>query len=197
MADRVWQIICRHCRQNSDLNEDQLLARHLIGSIAVMKNPPDARQLLENYTIACPRCEGLLSFEPRSEYRRRKALAVGQRLERLVEELEAAPDEECRFLALAGKCGAIALKALETDMPLERLLSQEDKLLSGLADEIRDAGGDPKRDRGWRWLQETYAIACSDIGGRDDLPAAPMDEVAEKRAALLRSIGNLRNASPE
>ncbi len=64
-------------------------------------------------------------------------------------------------------------------------------MLPALADEIRKTDTDPKRHRAWRWLQETFAIACSDIRERDDLPELPVDEVEQKRAALLHSLDEL------
>lgn len=169
----------------------------MIGAIGAMKNPAGARELLENYTIACPKCESLLPFEPRSEYRRRKAAAVTRRIERLLGEIAAAAEGERELLALAGRCGATVLQVLETDMPLDILHDQEDKLLGALAEEIEKAGCDPKRHRAWRWLQETFALAVSDIGERDDLPEAEPDEAVEKREALLLSLEDLQKEREE
>ncbi|HBJ84800.1 MAG TPA: hypothetical protein DDZ88_13200 [Verrucomicrobiales bacterium] len=191
MSEKKWQIQCPQCRRSTQLNADELSARHLLGSMSVLSDPVEARKILEDYTIACPRCDALMPFEPRSEYRRRKALAVSRRIERLMEELENATGAERDFLAMACKCGEIALQVLETDMPLEMLFDSEDKLLSALGDEIRKADTEPKRHRAWRWLQETFAIACSGIRERDDLPELPVDEVEEKRAALLSALEEL------
>ncbi|MCF7788872.1 MAG: WD40 repeat domain-containing protein [Prosthecobacter sp.] len=191
MSDKQWQIKCPHCQSSTQLNADQLSARHMIGAMSAMKDPANARRLLEDYTIACPRCDALMSFEPRSEYRRRKAIAVSRRIERLVSELESTADGERGFLAMAGQLGGIALQMLETDMPLETLYDSEDKLLSVFAEEICKTNAEPKRHRAWRWLQETFAIACSGIGERDDLPAAPVEDVEEKREAFLRSLEDL------
>jgi hypothetical protein len=191
MSEKKWQIQCPQCRRSTQLTADELSARHLIGAMSVMSHPAEARKVLEDYTIACPRCEALMPFEPRSEYRRRKALAVGQRIERLIADIEMATEGERDLLAMAGKCGAVALQLLETDMPLDLLFDSEDKLLSALAEEIQKTGAEPKRHRAWRWLQETFAIACSGIGERDDLPEPPADEVEEKRAAFLSSLDEL------
>jgi len=163
----------------------------MLGAMSALKDPANARRTLEDYTIACPRCDALMPFEPRSEYRRRKALAVSRRIERLVSELESFTGSERDFHAMAGQLGAVVLEMLETDMPLETLFDSEDKLLSVFADEIRKTNAEPKRHRAWRWLQETFAIACSSIGERDDLPAAPVEDVEEKREALLRSLDEL------
>lgn len=192
MSEKKWQIKCLHCQRSTQLNADELAARHVLGAAFAMKDPANARRLLEDYTIACPRCDAPMPFEPRSEYRRRKALAVGGRVDRLAEELEQATDGERDLLALALKCGAIALQILETDMPLEVLFDSEDKLLSALGDEIRKTDAEPKRHRAWRWLQETFAIACSNIRERDDLPELPVDEVEEKRAAFLHALDELQ-----
>jgi hypothetical protein len=191
MSDKKWQVKCPHCRHSTQFNADELSARHLLGSMSALKDPVNARKVLEDYSLACPRCDALIPFEPRSEYRRRKALAVSRRIERLMTEIESAADTEREVFALAGQCGAIALQVLETDMPLDMLFESEDKLLSALADEIRKTDAEPKRHRAWRWLQETFAIACSDIRERDDLPEPPVDEVEEKRAAFLSALGAL------
>jgi hypothetical protein len=191
MSDKKWQIKCPHCQSSTLLTADQLSARHMIGSMSVLKDPANARRMLEDYTIACPHCDALMPFEPRSEYRRRKALAVSRRIERLMAELESLTGSERDFHAMAGQLGSIVLQMLETDMPLETLFDSEDKLLSVFADEIRKTDAEPKRHRAWRWLQETFAIACSGIGERDDLPAAPVEDVEEKREALLRSLDEL------
>lgn len=191
MSEKKWPIKCPHCQSSTQLNEDQLSARHMIGAMSALKDPANARRTLEDYSIACPHCDALMPFEPRSEYRRRKALAVSRRLERLVSELESLTGSEREFHSMAGQLGAVALQMLETDMPLETLFDSEDKLLSVFADEIRKCNAEPKRHRAWRWLQETFAIACSGIGERDDLPAAPAEEVEEKREALLSSLDEL------
>ena len=145
MSDKKWQIKCPQCRRTTQLNADELGARHLIGAMAALQDPANARRTLEDYTIACPRCDALQPFEPRSEYRRRKALAVSRRVERLVAELDSLSGAERDFLAMAGKCGTIALQMLETDMPLENLFDCEDQMLSALGDEIRKDDTDPKR----------------------------------------------------
>ena len=191
MSEKKWQIKCPTCQRSTLLHEDELGARHMIATMSALKDPANARRTLEDYTIACPRCDALIPFEPRSEYRRRKALAVSRRIERLVSELESMTGREREFHAMAGQLGAAVLEMLETDMPLETLFDSEDKLLSVFADEIRKSNTEPKRHRAWRWLQETLAIACSGIGERDDLPAAPVDDVEEKREALLRSLHEL------
>jgi WD40 repeat protein len=191
MSSKSWVIKCPHCRSEAEWGEPQLQVQHLAATAAVLRNPANARALLDNYTVACPKCDGLIPFEPRSEYRRRKAAAVAQRIERLMEELKKLPDDEGRLLALAGRCGATVLQVLETDMPLEIIHSHEDKLLDALAEEIRGAGHDPKRHRAGRWLREIFDLAVSDIGERDDLPEAEPDEATEKRDALLRSLADL------
>ena len=191
MSEKKWQIRCPKCQRSTQLNADELSARHLLGTISAVKDPANARRTLEDYTLACPRCDALIPFEPRSDYRRRKALAVSRRIARLMSEQESLTGSEREFHAMAGQLGAVVLQMLETDMPLETLFDSEDKLLSVFADEIRKTSAEPKRHRAWRWLQETFAIACSDIGERDDLPTAPVDEVEEKREALLRSINEL------
>jgi endogenous inhibitor of DNA gyrase (YacG/DUF329 family) len=191
MSDKKWQIKCPKCQRSTQLNSDELSARHMLGFMSALKDPANARRMLEDYTIACPRCDALIPFEPRSDYRRRKALAVSRRIERLVSELETFTGSERDFHAMAGQLGAVVLQMLETDMPLETLFDSEDKLLSVFADEIRKTNAEPKRHRAWRWLQETFAIACSGIGERDDLPAAPVNDVEEKRESLLRSLNEL------
>jgi len=191
MSEKKWQIKCQHCQSTTQLSADQLSARHMIGSMSALKAPANARRMLEDYTIACPHCDALMPFEPRSEYRRRKALAVNRRITRLFTEIESATGGERDLLATAGQLGAVVLEMLETDMPLETLFDSEDKLLSVFADEIRKTNAEPKRHRAWRWLQETFAIACSGIGERDDLPEAPVEDVEEKREALLRSLDEL------
>ena len=191
MSEKQWQIKCPKCQRTTQLNADQLSARHMLGAMSALKDPANARRTLEDYTIACPRCDALIPFEPRSDYRRRKALAVSRRIERLVSELESFTGSEREFHAMAGQLGAVVLQMLETDMPLETLFDSEDKLLSVFAEEIRKTNAEPKRHRAWRWLQETFAIACSGIGERDDLPAAPVEDVEEKREALLRSLNEL------
>ncbi|MCB1278227.1 WD40 repeat domain-containing protein [Prosthecobacter sp.] len=197
MSEKKWQIQCPKCRRSTQLTEDDLRARHLIGTMSVMSDPTEARKVLEDYTIACPRCDALMPFEPRSEYRRRKALAVSQRINRLIDEIEGLQGDERDFLALAGKCAAIALEMLETDMPTDSLYECEDKLLSALGEEIKKTGADPKRHRAWRWLQEIFAIACSGIRERDDLPELPPDEVEEKRAELLKALEDLKEERGE
>jgi hypothetical protein len=191
MSEKKWQIKCPHCQRSTQLNTDELGARHMIGAMSALKDPANARRTLEDYTIACPRCDALMPFEPRSEYRRRKALAVSRRIERLVSEVESAAESERGLHAMAGQLGTVVLQMLETDLPLETLFDSEDKLLSVFAEEIRKTNAEPKRHRAWRWLQETFAIACSGIGERDDLPAAPANDVEEKREALLRSLNEL------
>ena len=192
MSEKKWQIKCPHCQRSTLINSDELGARHMIGTMAALKDPAHARRTLEDYTIACPHCDALMPFEPRSEYRRRKALAVSRRIERLASEVESLTGGEREFHAMAGQLGTIVQQMLETDMPLESLFDSEDKLLSVFAEEIRKTNAEPKRHRAWRWLQETFAIACSGIGERDDLPAAPAGDVEEKRDALLRSLDELQ-----
>lgn len=191
MSEKKWQIKCPRCQCSTELNSDKLGARHLIGSMAALKDPANARRIMEDYTIACPRCDALMPFEPRSDYRRRKAFAVSRRIERLVTEVEGLTGEERHMLAAAGQMGGVVLQMLETDMPLETLFDSEDKLLAVFAEEIRKTNAEPKRSRAWRWLQETFAIACSDIGERDDLPAAPAGDVEEERDTFLRSLEEL------
>ncbi len=192
MSSKKWQIKCPKCQRSTLLHADELGARHMLATMSALKDPANARRTLEDYTIACPRCEALIPFEPRSNYRRRKALAVSRRIERLVSELASLTGSERELQAMAGQLAAAVLEMLETDMPLETLFDSEDKVLSVFADEVRKTNAEPKRHRAWRWLQETLAIACSGIGERDDLPAAPVDEVEEKREALLRSLNELQ-----
>lgn len=196
MSNKQWPIKCPQCLRTTQLNADALGARHMIGATAALKDPANARRMLEDYTIACPSCDALMPFEPRSEYRRRKALAVSRRVERLVVELEGLTGGESDFHAMAGQLGALVLRMLETDMPLEKLFDSEEQMLSAFADEIRKTDVEPKRHRAWRWLQETFAIACSGIGERDDLPAAPAGDVEEKRDAFLRSLEELEQEKP-
>jgi WD40 repeat protein len=193
MSEKSWVIKCPHCRHEKEWGETTLQAQHIIATATVLKNPANARALLENYSIACLKCGELMPFEPRSEYRRRKALAVSQRVERLLGEVQRASGDERGLLALAARCGATVLQVLETDMPLEIVFNHEDKLLDALAEEIRATGADPRRHRAWRWLQETFALACSGLGERDDLPQAEPDEATEKREAFLKSLGELAN----
>ena len=72
MSSKKWQIKCPKCQRSTLLHADELGARHMLATMSALKDPANARRTLEDYTIACPRCEALIPFEPRSNYRLRR-----------------------------------------------------------------------------------------------------------------------------
>ena len=190
MADKEWQINCPHCQRSFVRNEDQIFASNLRATLLVLKGRPDARALLENYVIHCPGCEELLPFEPRSRYRQRKELAVEHRLEALAE-WPAADDADRAAIADAIRLGTIFHRMLTSDFPLTKIRESRDKFLRVISEDAAAGKSTLKGHSVMRSLRDIMAIACGDIGERNDLPEAPVDEVEEKRAALLKSLDAL------
>lgn len=192
MADKEWQISCPHCQRSFVQDENQIGGSNMRAALLVLKGRPDARELLENYVIHCPGCEQLIPFEPRSRYRQRKELAVQQRLSALAA-LPSADEADRHSIDIAGKFGEIFHHTLQTDMPLGTIREMADDIFRVVASEAE--AGEPvlKDGPAMRLLRDIIDIACADIGERNDLPEAPVDEVEEKRAALLRAIDDLND----
>jgi endogenous inhibitor of DNA gyrase (YacG/DUF329 family) len=194
---KEWSVRCPNCGATFEQSEAQLAAAHLSATLNLMRGGgPGAREALENYTIECPRCSKTMPFEPRSEFRRRKAAAVQQRLDAIA--ALAPADEAGREvvkLALAG--GQLTHSCLEMDFPLDNLRANIAKLRPTWEVELRSRGLDVKRHPAARLLDEIFDIAGADIGERSDLPQAARDDVSDKRDALLESLKALNREQSE
>ena len=186
---KEWNVRCPHCRAAFVQTENQILAANVKATSRLLTSSggPTARAALENYAIECDHCGQVMPFEPRSEFRRRKAVAVEQRLDAILA-LAPSPERAGPAVRIALAAGNTFMKPLSIDFPLDQLRDMAAKFRPLMEDEFESLGTDPNARAAKRLLEEILDIAGADVGERDDLPEAPRDEVSDKRDALLESM---------
>lgn len=187
----TWQVTCPHCRERQTLDENGVGAGHLKAGLALLRSPDGVRELIENHTILCLRCGKPMPFEPRSRYRRRKAMAVQERLEELGR-LQLPDTTGRRALGLALKLGEVLHRALQSDYPLDEIRAMVDESARVLEAETFPKEPELRRHPAMQSLLQMMAIARADVGELDDLPEAPADDLEEKGRVLIKAVEELR-----